>query len=140
MGPAAVAWHRCSSNTLPTAFFEMATGTRSLDILVFGASGFTGQLLCKYLAEHGPPTMRWGICGRSLKKLESIRASLKGLACEPQTALVADSSDVASIDAAVKQVRRCSASSFTCRPLFVAELLVVGCGVSLCTNCTVSVL
>ena len=43
-----------------------------IDILVYGASGFTGQLVAEYLAAHygRDKTLRWAMAGRSLDKLE----------------------------------------------------------------------
>jgi short subunit dehydrogenase-like uncharacterized protein len=47
--------------------------TRDLDVIVFGATGFTGRLVADYLqrrAEHEP--VRWAIAGRSRDKLEAL--------------------------------------------------------------------
>ncbi|MBW8807043.1 MAG: hypothetical protein JF587_24800, partial [Catenulisporales bacterium] len=35
------------------------------DLVLFGATGFTGSLVADYLAEHAPPTARWALAGRS---------------------------------------------------------------------------
>lgn len=62
------------------------------DLVVFGASGFVGQILTRYLATYfataGPPP-RWAIAGRSSTKLEHLKASLGGLSQGP-TMLIAD--------------------------------------------------
>jgi short subunit dehydrogenase-like uncharacterized protein len=47
------------------------------DVVVFGATGFTGALTAEYLAAHAPPETRWAIAGRSRPKLEDLRARLK---------------------------------------------------------------
>ena len=47
--------------------------TRDLDIVVFGATGFTGELTAAYLAENAPPGCRWALAGRSTAKLEAVR-------------------------------------------------------------------
>ena len=45
--------------------------TREFDIIVYGATGFTGRLVAKYLARS---EIRVGLAGRSLEKLrEAIR-------------------------------------------------------------------
>ena len=75
------------------------------DIIVYGATGFTGQLVAEYLAAHytgaGPP--KWAMAGRSLDKLASVRDAIGAPA---DTALiVADASDPASLKAMVEQTR-----------------------------------
>ncbi|MCW2767329.1 MAG: Saccharopine dehydrogenase [Nocardioides sp.] len=52
------------------------TGVRELDIVLVGGTGFTGRLTATYLAHHAPAGLRWALAGRSLPKLESLRASL----------------------------------------------------------------
>ena len=49
---------------------------RQYDIVLFGATGFTGGLTAEYLAHHAPDTLRWAIAGRSLAKLEAVRERL----------------------------------------------------------------
>ena len=49
---------------------------RSYDIVVFGATGFTGALTAEYLAAHAPAGTRWALAGRSMDKLEQVRARL----------------------------------------------------------------
>ena len=72
-----------------------------LDVVVYGASGFTGQLCAKYLKSIGLASDRWAIAGRNAEKLEGIKAKL-GLDAGVQV-LIADSSDRAALDALVKQ-------------------------------------
>ncbi len=47
-----------------------------LDVVLFGATGFTGGLTAAYLAEHAPADLRWGIAGRNRSKLERLRDDL----------------------------------------------------------------
>jgi short subunit dehydrogenase-like uncharacterized protein len=49
---------------------------RELDLVVFGATGFTGRLTAEYLARHAPDGLRWGLAGRSQAKLEGVREHL----------------------------------------------------------------
>lgn len=49
---------------------------REHDIVVFGATGFTGELTAKYLAEHAPEGTRWALAGRNQSKLEAVRDRL----------------------------------------------------------------
>jgi short subunit dehydrogenase-like uncharacterized protein len=52
---------------------------RELDIVVVGATGFTGRLTADYLARHAPAGLRWGIAGRDQGKLEAVREHLSTL-------------------------------------------------------------
>lgn len=73
------------------------TGRRDYDVVVFGATSFVGQILCRYLARrHGAiGKLRWAIAGRDLAKLEQV-ARATG-ADVPR--IVADASDRAALDA-----------------------------------------
>lgn len=83
------------------------TKDRTYDVVIFGATGFTGKLVAEYLAEHRPRGLRWAIAGRSHEKLERVRADL--LALDPTLdklpILIGDSDDKASLDAIAKQTR-----------------------------------
>jgi short subunit dehydrogenase-like uncharacterized protein len=46
------------------------------DIVVFGATGFTGGLTAEYLAAHVPAGVSWALAGRSREKLETVRGRL----------------------------------------------------------------
>jgi len=75
------------------------------DIVVYGATGFTGQLVAEYLASHytGPADPKWAMAGRSLEKLASVRDAIGAPA---DTALIqADASDPASLKAMIDQTR-----------------------------------
>jgi short subunit dehydrogenase-like uncharacterized protein len=49
---------------------------RPYDIVLFGATGFTGGLTAEYLAQGAPAETRWAIAGRNERKLEDLRARL----------------------------------------------------------------
>jgi short subunit dehydrogenase-like uncharacterized protein len=46
---------------------------REFDIIVYGATGFTGRLVAEYLGEAYPGGVSWAMAGRSLSKLEEVR-------------------------------------------------------------------
>lgn len=71
-----------------------ATAAREFDIIVLGATGFTGGLVAKYLLrQYGVDgELRWAIAGRSNDKLDSLRAEL-GLQEGALETIVADSFD-----------------------------------------------
>ena len=52
--------------------------TRDLDIVVYGATGFTGTLVTEYLLrQYGiGKDVRWAIAGRSASKLADIKKQL----------------------------------------------------------------
>ena len=49
---------------------------RELDIVLFGATGFTGGLTADYLAAHAPAGCRWALAGRSPDRLAAVRDRL----------------------------------------------------------------
>jgi short subunit dehydrogenase-like uncharacterized protein len=49
---------------------------RDYDIVLLGATGFTGRLIAAYLAEAAPPAARIGLAGRSEAKLAEVAAGL----------------------------------------------------------------
>lgn len=51
---------------------------RAFDIVVWGATGFTGKLVAACLARRAPQGLRWALGGRDLAKLEAVRAELPG--------------------------------------------------------------
>ncbi len=57
---------------------------RDYDVVLFGATGFTGGLTAEYLAEHAPPDTRWALAGRNRQKLEAVRERLGPTAGELQ--------------------------------------------------------
>jgi short subunit dehydrogenase-like uncharacterized protein len=46
---------------------------RDFDLVLLGATGFTGKLVAQYLDKHA---MRWALAGRNRDKLEEVRRSL----------------------------------------------------------------
>ena len=56
---------------------------RDLDIIVYGATGYTGRLVCEYLhQQYGVGgEISWAMAGRSQQKLEQVRDEL-GISAE----------------------------------------------------------
>ncbi len=67
---------------------------REFDIVVYGATGFTGHLVAQYLLRRYGigGDLKWSIAGRSASKLESIRSALGEEAADLEI-MVADSRD-----------------------------------------------
>lgn len=73
------------------------------DIVVYGATGFTGQLVAEYLTQQykGDHALKWAMAGRSLGKLKSVRDAVGAPGSTPL--IVADASDAASLKAMAEQ-------------------------------------
>jgi hypothetical protein len=54
----------------PSASEESAMAARLYDVVVLGASGFTGIQVCLHIA-RSYPTLRWAIAGRSRARLQA---------------------------------------------------------------------
>ena len=76
---------------------------RELDIVVYGATGFTGRLVAEYLNQtYGVNgEIKWAMAGRSMEKLVAVRDEMAISADVPL--VVADSADFTSIEAMVKR-------------------------------------
>jgi short subunit dehydrogenase-like uncharacterized protein len=81
------------------------SSSKKFDIVVYGATGFTGQLVAEYLAARykDDKQLRWAMAGRSLDKLKSVRDAIGTASDTPL--VVADAGDPASLMAMVDQTR-----------------------------------
>ena len=81
---------------------------RVYDLVVFGATSFVGELVCRYLVERdsleGEPPLRWAMAGRSYEKLTATRARL-GEGAQALPLLVADAMDEVALNALCAQTR-----------------------------------
>ncbi|MDG9689431.1 saccharopine dehydrogenase NADP-binding domain-containing protein [Streptomyces sp. DH17] len=76
---------------------------RPYDIVLFGATGFVGELTARYLAAHAPEGLRWAIAGRSAEKLNRLRERLPGA---PDVGVLrADVSEPGSVRELARQAR-----------------------------------
>jgi short subunit dehydrogenase-like uncharacterized protein len=55
---------------------DIPRADRSFDVVLFGATGFTGRLTADYLARHAPDGLRWALAGRNAAKLAEVRDHL----------------------------------------------------------------
>lgn len=78
---------------------------KEFDIVVHGATGFTGRLVIEYLLQRYPAGsgVRWAMGGRSADKLAQVRDALQAPADTPL--VVTDSADAASLDALMARTR-----------------------------------
>lgn len=78
--------------------------TRDVDVLLFGATGFTGALVASELAQRAPDGLRVALAGRNPARLEAVRAALPS----PATSWpvhTADSADDAGLLALARRSR-----------------------------------
>jgi short subunit dehydrogenase-like uncharacterized protein len=68
---------------------------REFDIVMFGATGFTGRLVAEYLKSRSPA--RWAIAGRNKDKLEALGFGVP--------ILIADAHDRASLDEVARRTK-----------------------------------
>jgi short subunit dehydrogenase-like uncharacterized protein len=71
---------------------------RKYDIVLYGASGFTGRQTVEYCRQFAPPGMRWAIAGRNRAKLDSVNSAGVDV-------VVADAQDDAALDDLARQSR-----------------------------------
>ena len=84
----------------------MAKDNRSFDIVIYGATGYTGRLVAEYLAHHyagRADAPKWAMAGRSQAKLAEVRDLIGAPSDTPL--IVADSDDAASMAALAEQTR-----------------------------------
>lgn len=67
-------------------------GEREFDVVLFGATGFTGRQTVAYFARHAPADLRWAIAGRDSHRLEDVARAWG----EPPR-IVCDSQDAAAV-------------------------------------------
>lgn len=109
---------------------------KTFDLVVHGATGYTGRLVAEYLLERHPNAdasargsgdgLRWALGGRSAARLEALRAELGAPADTPL--VVTDTSDPASL-AALMASTRCVLSTVGPYQLYGNEL-VAACAAS----------
>ena len=77
----------------------MRVTTRTYDIVIWGATGFTGRLVMAYMAKtYGVDgEIKWAVAGRNAAKLADVKREILGADAENLPAVVADSNDEASL-------------------------------------------
>ena len=73
---------------------------KKYEIIVYGATGFTGQICCKYLRDNYTDLV-WAMAGRNGDKLEEIKSNLN-LDCD---VIVADGADIEALRSLTSQTK-----------------------------------
>ncbi|KAI1146280.1 hypothetical protein F4825DRAFT_466647 [Nemania diffusa] len=53
--------------------------SRQYDVVVYGATGYTGLIVAEFIASHFPTNTKWAVAGRSAQKLEDVVKTCKAL-------------------------------------------------------------
>lgn len=77
--------------------------TREFDLVIYGASGFTGRLVADYVVRRDGHGLRWAMAGRDAGKLAAVREAIGAPA--PTPLVVADAGDPATLRAMVERTR-----------------------------------
>ena len=68
---------------------------KELDLIIWGATGFTGNLVCEYISRsYSDSSLRWGIAGRNKEKISAVGKKLK---IDKEKIFIADSNDFESL-------------------------------------------
>ncbi|KAF4548740.1 Hypothetical protein D9617_25g060690 [Elsinoe fawcettii] len=84
----------------------MSQGDRQYDIVVFGATGFTGKFTAEHVVTDLPTNIRWAIAGRSASKLQALSDELKQLNSDrPSPAIEECSLEAQDLDALARKTK-----------------------------------
>jgi len=76
---------------------------REFDIIIYGASGFTGRLVAEYLQnEYAGSGLKWAMAGRNVEKLQSVAGEMN---IEGHVAIISANSDDADSLSEKRQAR-----------------------------------
>ena len=53
--------------------------SRQYELILFGATGYTGKLTAEWISQHLPTDLKWAVAGRNTKKLQDVVEDLRKL-------------------------------------------------------------
>lgn len=83
-------------------FFFFLMTSKNYDIILIGATGFTGQRAARYLSQHAPASLNWGIAARNKQKLYKIAETLN---ISADRCFIVDTTNRKQVDSVVQQTR-----------------------------------
>ena len=100
-------------------------GARKYDLVIYGATGFTGRLAAEYVVQHYP-NLSFALAGRNLSKLEALRTELQ---CPNEIPLVVadaveDPDSLQTLAASTKVIANYAGTPFINKALPVVEACV----------------
>lgn len=57
----------------------MSSQSKQYELVLFGATGYTGRLCAEHITTHLPTDLRWAVAGRSASKLSALVQEIKSL-------------------------------------------------------------
>ena len=78
---------------------------RAFDVVLYGATGYTGKLIAAYLNETYQSSVRWAIAGRTQAKVQAVLDTLDGASAAGVQALAVALDDDAAVEALVGRTR-----------------------------------
>ena len=55
----------------------MSAESKQYELVLFGATGYTGRLCAEHITTHLPTDLKWAVAGRSASKLSALVQELK---------------------------------------------------------------
>ena len=103
-----------------------AASSRTYDLVIYGATGFTGQLAAEYVHKHYP-TLKFALAGRNKAKLEQVRSRICG--SDSQVPLIVadavqDPASLSDLAASTKVIANYAGTPFIDKALPVVEACV----------------
>ena len=93
-----------ATNVTASANVAQKKGDSAYDLVIFGATGFTGQMAATYIAKRYGNKFKWAIAGRRMSALQELRSKLSAI--DPSLSalpiIIADTNDITSLEAMVK--------------------------------------
>ncbi|KAL3152249.1 hypothetical protein ABBQ32_001328 [Trebouxia sp. C0010 RCD-2024] len=79
--------------------------TRPYEVVIWGATGTVGKLVCEHVAQNYQGRVKWAIAGRNQAKLEAIRNHVAEMnpECQNVPIILGDITDQASLDSMASQ-------------------------------------
>jgi Saccharopine dehydrogenase NADP binding domain len=93
-----------ATNVTASANVTQKKGDSAYDLVIFGATGFTGQMAATYIAKRYGNKFKWAIAGRRMSALQELRSKLSAIdsSLSALPIIIADTNDIASLEAMVK--------------------------------------
>ena len=93
------------SSVTASANVVQKKGDREHDLVIFGASGFTGQMAAVYIAKQYGDKFKWAIAGRRMSALLELRSKLSAIdpTLKDLPIIIADTSNIPELEAMVKK-------------------------------------
>jgi short subunit dehydrogenase-like uncharacterized protein len=78
---------------------------REFDVVLYGATGFTGRQSAAYFAAHAPAGLRWALAGRNAEALARIASGVPAADGAPRDVVVCDAHDAEACRALAARTR-----------------------------------